>query len=803
MRIFSRKIKPDAGAAEQAILANSNKLAGKVQNDAMPSYHDLFTEDMITPAKIKTAIDSYRRTGKLQGLSNIMDLLLDSDDNLQSKILVRKAPIKRAVWSYGTELPTAQAEFYDALIKANLSNWVDEFMEGKLKGWQFQQVMYELNEGLYYPTELLTYSNLDLRKISKRLAIYEKDKPVALPDYKFISILYRRPTLHSLLKYYVFYAYALNHWAQFVETYGKPPRIGKYDPMSTPKEVEVLKSAVKALGTDQAAIISKNTEIEFKDFVGKDSSRTLYESLCAFVTSRVTNAILGQTLTTEQGETGTYAQARVHDAVQEDIVDSDLTDFSEFVNTILRYANAINFAGPDPDVYFEVFKPVDLSQRIVIDEKLVGLGLEISEDHFYDTYNVDRPGKGQKVVKPVGRDDGVVNTETRRHRETEVNTEGTEGTETEGWALRRAPVQGLVRNGVRTYIEDLQAEIRGCKNLKELKGIDWHKYARLIGNDLASEVVQAYVAKRQGKKKNNGLPEIRFEWDEGSIQTVNAFRNQAHVISAVRVGESFNALWDQAAQIVETGGNFQDFIAEATLAGFAPENPYHLRTEYDTAIAAAQMRGRWAEIDQDKEIFPYLRYVTMRDEKVRDEHIILDGTVAGVDDVFWLENYPPNGYNCRCDVEQLTENEALGEAGFGKSKPVLGQAEEFKQNVGVTDTIPSDAYAKLWEYAERVIDGLPVRSNSALVSNAKLGDIIQDALNYPVRLSGDIDPEQVAKVITSPAEIWANDKYKASYIKKIDEAVVQVITNKGLIERVETFGSYQNEGREGVRIYGV
>ena len=192
------------------MVANADKLAKKIIQDEMPGYHDLFEESIITPAKIKTAIDAYRNEGKLQGLGNLMDLLLDSDDNLQSKILVRKSPLKRSVWSYGTELSKEKQEYFDALIRQNLSSWVDVFLEGKLYGWQFQQIMYDFDGAKYRPTDLLTYSNLDLRKDKKRLVLYGANgKPVELAPLKFISIPYRRPTMHSLLKYYVFYAYAL------------------------------------------------------------------------------------------------------------------------------------------------------------------------------------------------------------------------------------------------------------------------------------------------------------------------------------------------------------------------------------------------------------------------------------------------------------------------------------------------------------------------------------------------------------------------------------------------------------------
>lgn len=781
--------------------ANAASQARTVLDDEMPGYTSLLIEDTLTPTKIKSAMDNYRREGKLQGLSNVLDLLMDSDDNLQSKVLVRKSPLKSALWAYGSELPKPKQEFYDLLIKQNLGNWVETFIEGKLYGWQFQQIMYELKDGLLLPKELVSYSNLDLRISNRKLALWDKNAAMILPDYKFINILYRRPTLHAILKYYVFYAYAINHWAQFVETYGKPPRIGKYESNALPAEVEVLKRAVKALGTDQAAIISKNTEIEFKDFGGKYGSQSLYRTLCDFVTSRVTNAILGQTLTTQEGDTGSYAQAKVHEEVQDYIVDADLEDLGVYVNTILGYADALNWGGSGIDVAFKRYVPVNLQQQIIIDTAVVNLGVDVPKSYFYDTYNLPVPKKGEEVV-------------TAAPRETAAQSE-TCGSESaarcESGAVRASCESGAVRanavgvDGIAKSLAKMQAQIRACKNLKELKAIDYEWFVQDVGADLAAQAVQAYVdgrkAKRSKSRSNSGLPEIRWEWDDGGIQAANAFRNQAHIISAVRTGAAFKQLWEDAAAVLEEGGDFAEFLAKATLSGFAPENPYHLKTEYETSQAAGEMAGRWDEIAADADLFPYLRYVTMQDELVRDEHVVLDGTVARVDDDFWTQNYPPNGYNCRCYVEQLTEDEAKADPKWDAAKPTLTKDAQFAGNVGQSKTIPSDTYDKLWEYAQKVIDQLPNReSGAAVICAAKLPKgVILDAKNYPVALGDYSENDQVKLTIGQPGEIWHNELRLSSYIRRFEDKVMVAEVRRGVVSNVQEYENYDNQGRSGVR----
>ena len=47
-------------------------------------------------------------------------------------------------------------------------------------------------------------------------------------------------------------------------------------------------------------------------------------------------------------------------------------------------------------------------------------------------------------------------------------------------------------------------------------------------------------------------------------------------------------------------------------------------------------------------LFPYTRYVTRADSRVRPRHRLLHGFVAAADWVGWGTISPPNGWNCRC-----------------------------------------------------------------------------------------------------------------------------------------------------------
>ena len=75
-------------------------------------------------------------------------------------------------------------------------------------------------------------------------------------------------------------------------------------------------------------------------------------------------------------------------------------------------------------------------------------------------------------------------------------------------------------------------------------------------------------------------------------------------------------------------------------------NQNYLSAEYDTAIASAQAAGKWNTYLSEADVYPNLKYVTIGDNHVRDDHAALNGTVKSITDPFWKTWYPPNGFRC-------------------------------------------------------------------------------------------------------------------------------------------------------------
>ena len=120
-------------------------------------------------------------------------------------------------------------------------------------------------------------------------------------------------------------------------------------------------------------------------------------------------------------------------------------------------------------------------------------------------------------------------------------------------------------------------------------------------------------------------------------------------------------------------------------------SPRRLHTIFDTNLRTSYAAGRWERIQRVKESSPWLRYVAVQDSRTRPEHMAWHGTVLPVDHPFWRTHYPPNGWKCRCTVEQLSDRD-LEEFGLSPSDgPPEGSGETrpwLNRRTGETARVP-------------------------------------------------------------------------------------------------------------------
>lgn len=366
----------------------------------IPDDKSIFADSDITPGKISNAITMLNSYGKLQDINDIYERLMEKDSNLASNIDTRTEALKAKRPMIKTELPDKQKEYFNEVLDSLYPDLVDILIESKLKRFSFRQIRYEIINNLVYPVDLIYYQHLDLR-IEKEnqvdtLKLYVDDSLKDTTDIRFLKLLRKRAILQPLMKYYVFKSFALNNWASFTEIFGKPIRVGKYSPGATKTEKDELWEMLKNSGTDLSMMISDNVAMEFIDHATKSASSSLYNDLLTFCENTTTKRILGQLLTTNAEKTGSYAQAKVHNMVRNDILSGDARDMIILLDSFLTRLNNLNFSDDHIKTNIDVSPDTNLLERVQIDRVLANdLGIALDDDYFYETYNVPKPGEIQ------------------------------------------------------------------------------------------------------------------------------------------------------------------------------------------------------------------------------------------------------------------------------------------------------------------------------------------------------------------------------------------------------------------------
>ncbi|MBZ7976910.1 phage head morphogenesis protein [Campylobacter sp. RM12637] len=139
------------------------------------------------------------------------------------------------------------------------------------------------------------------------------------------------------------------------------------------------------------------------------------------------------------------------------------------------------------------------------------------------------------------------------------------------------------------------------------------------------------------------------------------------IVSAINEINTLEKMHSVLYKAYEKGLSF-DSVKNELLNIAGSLGSHHLKTIFNTNMRQAYAMSRYeTQLKGDK---PYLRYVAVGDYKTRPEHQALHNTVLPVDDPAWAESlYPPKGFNCRCKVQSVSEEEAQ-KYGVGLKSPI-------------------------------------------------------------------------------------------------------------------------------------
>jgi len=212
--------------------------------------------------------------------------------------------------------------------------------------------------------------------------------------------------------------YTVKDWIAFVETYGLPLRVGRYGAGATPDDVEALFQAVANIGTDAAAIIPEAMKIEFVQAMRGSASSDIFENLARWVDEQTSKAVLGQTMTSDNGSS--MAQAEVHNDVRHDIAKADAKSVTRTLkrDLIKPYVD-VNFGVQRsyPNLILQIEEAEDIALIMEHTAAMVDRGLKVGQSQVLAKLGYSEAADGDDVLRPTGAVGGAPETlQTEKNR---------------------------------------------------------------------------------------------------------------------------------------------------------------------------------------------------------------------------------------------------------------------------------------------------------------------------------------------------------------------------------------------------
>ncbi|MBF0404950.1 MAG: DUF935 family protein [Nitrospirae bacterium] len=346
-----------------------------------------------------------RRQGK--AITAYNDLLVDA--HVGACVKSRKAGVKSLLWGvdYGKSKLSRQAKFIDGVLKSlDVERIISEILNAVLFGYQALEVMWtQEGSGNIVPQDVLGKpQNWFVFDEDNNLMLRTKDNfnGLLLPERKFILIQhestyenpYGFPELSRCFWPVVFKKGSIKFWAVFAEKYGMPFIVGKQPRSASKDDTERLASLLDAMVQDAVAVIPDDSSVEIQSGLTKGgASSNLYADFVNFLNDEISKAILGQTLTTQMGTTGSYSASQTHMEVRDDIVISDKKLVEQAFNTLIKWITEINFSSGDvPE--FSLWAEEDVDQALAERDKSLTAsmqlsGLQLTQKYYQKNYGLE------------------------------------------------------------------------------------------------------------------------------------------------------------------------------------------------------------------------------------------------------------------------------------------------------------------------------------------------------------------------------------------------------------------------------
>ncbi|MEQ9426974.1 MAG: DUF935 family protein [Cyclobacteriaceae bacterium] len=473
----------------------------------------------------------------------------------------------------------------------------------------------------------------------------------------------------------------MSFYAIFNEMFAMPMRVYWYDP-NRPESRRQVEDQAKTQGALAYLVLPKGAEFDMPQGADKSGSKAAYAELHKMLNDEITISILGQTLTTSTEGVGSNALGRVHKQVEEGVNIEDMMYTEIHLNhrwkkIALKHGYPLQgFSGS-----FQRVEQISLEKKAQIWKQLHDAGVPIAHEDWWNEFGVPHPDdetiaefKSRKRSEPA-EEPKPAPSEPVPSEPVEEQPSTSSGSEAKWYQgiinkltdlaitmrLKKKPLTYLEQisnwyhprgwesfpgeggrrpEGVKTASlhSDLQASfarvLAGIQDGTLRRGQVDEQLYKLIGDHLFDRVQDGFRLK---------LADLDPASDQ--YKMLAAIRENVYRFSAFKNYQYIRQLTDLKALVTP-----EAFLAEAIKV----DNLFHnawLNTESLMLEGNADMAQRWLEIEDTKDVLPYLKFRAVSDDRSR--HLKYDGIIAPVNDPIWDWLTPLLEYGCRCTLEQL------------------------------------------------------------------------------------------------------------------------------------------------------
>lgn len=384
-----------------------------------------------SPASVEAILRS-ALGGDIRRQFEVYELMEDTWARLAKNLHELKTAASRASYAVMPyvergEEPTSTAQEKADYVQQCLDNWkssptkslngfqdcVYDLCDAIGKGWSAQEIIWEASgDGIQVNASAFLHpmyygypaNEYELKLSPGGDGLYED-----FQTNKFIVATYKNRSGNSvgygLMRQLAYWWAGANHcrdWLlNYAQIFGQPLRFATYDPNASDLLKGDIADMLENMGSAAWGAFPHGTNVEFKEASkgAQDNPQAMYLELA----DRICDiTILGQTLTTDVGDSGSRALGDVHQEVRlSRLEDACLWVANVLSEQLIPAICELNYGNKDemPSLTPSTTQDSDPMAEAQRDQIILGTGVELPKQWFYERHDIPVPKDGEKVLK--------------------------------------------------------------------------------------------------------------------------------------------------------------------------------------------------------------------------------------------------------------------------------------------------------------------------------------------------------------------------------------------------------------------